>query len=316
MNTTDPERTAQSAMPTSTASFGKHTPSSMSQTSSTSDRPVATTLKDSAVARTSASQIDQPSNPGSTSTRSMKWSSTGWMQEIISLKPELVICLGNTPLWAGTDSVGVRKMRGYPMWSERWECKVLCTYHPAGVMRQYTLLPVVVADLSKAAEERTFPEVRRPNHEIWIEPTLDDLYAFEREHLAEYAHLSIDIETQSGQITCIGFAPSTGVALVVPFVDWQQADGCYWRTLEEELEAWAWVKRITEAAPSRHRTELPLRHQISMARLRDTRSPASPMTRCYSIMPSSRKWRKVSTSLPRYIQKKRVGSLCVHIRRR
>lgn len=171
-------------------------------------------------------------------------------EEVKSLNPDLVMCVGNTPLWAATDKYGVRKMRGYPIWSDRWNCKVLCTYHPAGVMRQYTLLPVVIADFNKAKDEKEFAELRRPNHEIWIEPTLDDLLRFERDHLSEYVHLSVDIETQSGQITCIGFAPNTGVALVVPFVDWEQEDGCYWRTVEEEIQAWNWVRRILEMAPS------------------------------------------------------------------
>lgn len=171
-------------------------------------------------------------------------------KEIVSLQPDLVVCTGNTPIWAATDSPGVRKMRGYPMWSDRWNCKVLGTYHPAGIMRQYTLFPVSIADFTKAKREMEFADLRRPNHEIWIQPTIEDLFEFEREHLAEYAHLSVDIETQSGQITCLGFAPNTGVALVVPFVDWEQEDGNYWRTVEEEVQAWAWVKRILETAPS------------------------------------------------------------------
>jgi uracil-DNA glycosylase len=170
--------------------------------------------------------------------------------EVEETKPNLILCLGNTPLWAGTSSPGVRKMRGYPMWSDRWNCKILTTYHPAAVLRQYNLKPIVYADFNKAKHELSFPELRRPDHAIWIEPTYSDLLRFEGKYLQSYRTLSVDIETQDGQITCLGMSPSSEVALVVPFVDWTKPDRNYWPTLEEELKVWAWVRRILESAPS------------------------------------------------------------------
>ena len=76
-----------------------------------------------------------------------------------------------------------------------------------------------------------------------LEPTLDDLVTFELSYNRNSEVLSVDIETKGGQITCIGFAPSFDRALVVPFWDQTQKDGNYWRTLDEELGAWAWVRR-------------------------------------------------------------------------
>ena len=173
-------------------------------------------------------------------------------REVAEHKPNLCLLLGSTAVWAATGASGIRKNRGYAMWSDRWNCKVLATYHPSAIMRQWNLNPIVQADLQKARREMQFPELIRPNHEVWIEPTIEDLFTFERDHIIPNRDqpLSVDIETQAGQITCIGFAPTADIALVLPFVDWTKPGNNYWSTLAEELEAWAWTKRILESAPS------------------------------------------------------------------
>lgn len=172
-------------------------------------------------------------------------------QEIADCQPNLVLLLGNTALLAATGESGVRKSRGYAMWSTRWNCKVLATYHPAAVMRQWNLNPIVHADMQKVSRELNFPELRRPNHEIWIEPTLADLDRFYDEHILPNQHLnlSVDIETQQGQITCIGFAPTPAIALVLPFVDWTKAGNNYWPTLSDEVAAYWWMHKVLANAP-------------------------------------------------------------------
>jgi hypothetical protein len=110
-------------------------------------------------------------------------------------------------------------------------------------MREWKLRPIVLADLDKAKREAQFPEVRRPQREIWIDPTLSDLALFEHTHIRDSTALSIDIETKGEQVTCIGFAPSRGVALVVPFWDSRVGSGNYWPSLAEELKAWEFVRR-------------------------------------------------------------------------
>jgi DNA polymerase len=165
-------------------------------------------------------------------------------REIRSVNPNLVIALGGTAAWALLRTSGISKVRGTPLQSSIVGCKVLPTYHPAALARDWSLRPVLLADLEKAARESQYPDIRRPNRTIWIEPTIPDLYEFERRHIGPSSVLSIDIETWGRQITCIGFAPSPYYALVVPFFDRSQADGNYWRSKEEEVKVWAWVKKI------------------------------------------------------------------------
>lgn len=162
--------------------------------------------------------------------------------ELRKAKPNVIVALGASAAWATLGTSGIRKIRGAAAPSPFG--KVLPTYHPAAVLREWTLRPILLADLMKARREAEYPEVRRPEREIWIDPTLEDLFRFEREHIAPNCDLSIDIETTADSITCIGFAPTPWVALVVPFFDPRKPDGNYWRTAQEERTAWDWVKRI------------------------------------------------------------------------
>lgn len=171
-------------------------------------------------------------------------------REIRTEQPTLIIALGASAGWALLGTSGIRKIRGAPSFlggralSEVGRpIKVLPTYHPAAVMREWTLRPIVIADLMKARREAEYPEIRRPPREIWIEPTLADLVRFEREFILPSSDLSCDIETAGNQITCVGFAPSRSRAIVIPFVDPLQSDGNYWRSLSDELVAWDHVRR-------------------------------------------------------------------------
>ena len=168
--------------------------------------------------------------------------------EIQEFNPTLILALGASAAWALLGTSGIKKIRGAPavlagkaLGAVGRQIKVLPTYHPAAVMREWSLRSVVIADLNKAKREAEFPELRRPKREIWIEPSIDDMLRFEREHIAPSDSLSIDIETSGRQITCIGFAPRTDIALVVPFVDATKRDGNYWPDLATELAAWRLV---------------------------------------------------------------------------
>lgn len=165
-------------------------------------------------------------------------------KELDHAKPNVIIALGATAAWALLRTSGIKALRGTPQMSQ-WG-KVLPTYHPAAVMREGIILPVLMADLHKAKDEAAYPGIVWPHRELWLQPSLADLYWFGHRYIEPSKELSIDIETHNQgrdtQITCVGFAPSTDRALVVPFIDWKQADRSYWRTVDEELRALAWVR--------------------------------------------------------------------------
>ena len=163
--------------------------------------------------------------------------------EIRNANPNLILALGNTALWALTGQSKIKANRGTIIESHLG-FKIMPTYHPAAIMRQWSLRPIVVSDLEKASREAVFPDIRRPSREIWIEPALTDIARFIDEHISPSPTLSIDIETIKDQITCIGFAPTKSIALVIPFYDREQEDKNYWRSHSNELQAWAYVRSI------------------------------------------------------------------------
>src|SRR5215813_1752607 len=64
--------------------------------------------------------------------------------ELLACNPNLVICLGNTPMWALLGHVGISKYRGTTQLSthtvEGFKC--LPTFHPANILYQWSNRPV------------------------------------------------------------------------------------------------------------------------------------------------------------------------------
>ena len=171
-------------------------------------------------------------------------------EELAWIKPNVVVTLGNESLWALTGESGITKYRGSLMESTLLPgVKVLPTWHPAGVLRNYENLLDLILDLKKAEREAAFPEIKTKPREFWIYPEIEDLNEFERLYASPGGLCSVDIETPNRQVSCIGFAWDAAHALVVPFWSDLRSGHSYWRTLEEELEAWDFVEHILADYP-------------------------------------------------------------------
>lgn len=158
-------------------------------------------------------------------------------RELTLLSPNLVVALGNTALAVLTGSGAISANRGTVC-----DCilvpglKVLPTYHPAAVLRNWPWRVIVLQDLTKAKREMEFPEIRRVERRILINPTFEEASLW-----LGAAHdspiLSCDIETEKRQITSIGFATSQSQGCVIPIWDKTKLDWCYW---PEKEECWIW----------------------------------------------------------------------------
>lgn len=170
-------------------------------------------------------------------------------EEILAVDPNLIIALGNTALWALGGRTGVSKLRGTTSISTHCVSgyKLLPTYHPAAVLREWSHRPTVIFDLMKAGREAAFPDIRRPACEVWIEPTLPDIERFFNDFVRRGCPLlSVDIETSSTRVTCIGFAPSPDRAIVIPFDDERSKGRSYWPDRMAEAEAWRLIRSVLE----------------------------------------------------------------------
>lgn len=163
--------------------------------------------------------------------------------EIDEVKPNLIVALGNTACWAVVHTTKISQIRGTTLLG-RGGTKVLPTFHPAAVLRNWALRPVVKADLLKAAREAEFPEIRRPKRQVLVNPTLDEIQWWIENEGRNARIISVDIETGAGQIKCIGFAARTDFSMVVSFIDFRRDGGNFWPTFAEERAAWFLVRDI------------------------------------------------------------------------
>lgn len=161
--------------------------------------------------------------------------------DIARIRPRVVVPMGNTALWALTGHRAIGKRRGSIL-SISWDLnraqdmdshgllteeflenlrlslntKVIPTYHPAYVLRQYEHLCVFQTDLGRIKSDSEFPELSIPPTDLIINPPDEDLQQY-LPRLRAGPVLAYDIETVSNRLFCVGFAvdPSWVVTVTV-----------------------------------------------------------------------------------------------------
>lgn len=161
--------------------------------------------------------------------------------ELAEVQPNLILALGNAACWALLGTTQITNLRGTVAWSKFANCKVLPTFHPAYILRQWNMRTVVLQDLLKAKREVEFGEIRRPERWVTVDPSLQDILEWMRRPANAY---SVDIETERGQISMIGFGRSRSDAIVIPFIKGEKDN--YWPTHAEEVRAWWLIKELLE----------------------------------------------------------------------
>lgn len=170
-------------------------------------------------------------------------------QEILSCNPNVIIAVGNCSMWSLTGKWGITDWRGSILPCDLVPgYKVLCTYHPAAIMRQWSWRTVLVQDLRRAARESAFREIRTPKWNFLLRPTIGQvLETIQR--LIDRANsgptvLSVDIETSLHFITCIGLAWNRTEAICIPFTC-SDDDYGYWSLDEETIIVWNLRRLLT-----------------------------------------------------------------------
>jgi len=142
---------------------------------------------------------------------------TDLKREIRELQPNMIIALGDTALWALTGERGITAARGYLTQSTLVPgIKVLPTYHPAAVLRDWGLRFQVMLDLKKAydnSHDSTFPKDNRICvTSISLTEYLKYLEYLKHEHKGP---VTLDIETTrlGGNIDIVGIGESTQKAV-------------------------------------------------------------------------------------------------------
>lgn len=178
-----------------------------------------------------------------------------WALELLRLRDELqsqnvnlVITLGAFATWALTGIGAITKCRGTVVESTLLPGqKVLPTFHPGGIVADWSKRVVAVQDFIKASHEADFPEIRRVKRAFHIAEHPREIYEFYQRWLRGKT-IAADIETNNNQfISCISFSADPQRALCVPFISYNgRSHTHYWRTSVEEIEAWEGVAAILE----------------------------------------------------------------------
>jgi len=168
-------------------------------------------------------------------------------EEIAATKPNVIVPLGNLPLWATTRNSGITKwrsslLRPHPdcvsLLSSSEGIKVIPTIHPAAILRKWDWRYLAVHDFRRVKRwESTlsYPEIEenflvKPDYGTCIS-TLEGLL---RRVQADKCKLAVDIETSRRHLACFGIAWSSRDAISIPFLSASTPDRNYW-TEEEEV---------------------------------------------------------------------------------
>jgi len=163
-------------------------------------------------------------------------------EEILKYRPNVIVALGNEPLYALTGLKTVIKRRGSILNFNG--IKVIPTIHPDSVMRQYEFKPIVVMDFNRIREEVKTPYPPADYKDIFIinpsfETIMKTLASLEREK-----YIAFDIETDSeNQILCLGLGWSKENSICIPIF----YSGNSWWTSEEEIAIIGRVRKLFQS---------------------------------------------------------------------
>lgn len=165
--------------------------------------------------------------------------------EIALVKPNIIVAMGGTALWALSGREGILRWRGSQLWTEGEglpKIKLIPTIHPAAILREYAFRKAAVNDLKRVARERSnegeyqnIPAWRfttRPSYSLAVDTLKDLLLRVDASE--DGLWIDFDLETRAGHIDCAGVSWSREEAICLPFMVQGNKEG-YW-TLEQEAE--------------------------------------------------------------------------------
>lgn len=161
--------------------------------------------------------------------------------EIDQINPNVIVALGEEAMRAVTDKSGISNWRGSVVAGYNGY-KVIPTFHPAAIAREWTFRPAAVCDLSKALKESWYPEIKSTERTLEIKRDFKEAVQILKE-LRSSPYVAFDIETESDQVTAIAFSPSNrpNWAVCIPF--WFGISGSLWPE-DQENAIWYEIRRL------------------------------------------------------------------------
>jgi len=188
-------------------------------------------------------------------------------EEIKRVNPKVIFAAGGWPMYYLTGQCGEKNKKPSPgsgILTRRgsvFPCtlvddgpKVVCSLHPAYILRNWKWNPVFNDDLSRLARESVDRDLHYPEYELLVDPPDIGMIVDE---MCEAEWLSIDIETFApGEMSCFGVCDSENRVLVITFKcpqGWEYAEqivrspakkiaqyGTYDKMFIEYFYGWTW----------------------------------------------------------------------------
>lgn len=172
-------------------------------------------------------------------------------EELLEVRPNIVVALGNEALrWVAGKS-GITDWRGSIVSGREDKpqlasLKVMGTYHPAAILRQWSNRPVSVFDYRRALEQSKFPEIRRMERVHHVVSRVEELEQAVARMIEAQAPVAFDIETESRQVSVLSLASSPDRCVTVPI--WWGPAGSLW-SVEQEETVWRTIGRLFASVP-------------------------------------------------------------------
>lgn len=175
-----------------------------------------------------------------------------WMhmlaEDILAYKPNVIVALGRTALWALTGFTKISVFRGYLC-----ECslvpgfKVLPTFHPRYVIENWKESFTVVMDLRKAVKESVTPSMPQDQRVLIPDATLDEWIKYCNFLAEQECHVAFDIETTGNRCHThrVGFShnPNFGMSIGI-------LNGTYPKySTSDEVAFWDSVSNVLDHCP-------------------------------------------------------------------
>ena len=170
-------------------------------------------------------------------------------EELNQLSPNVIVPFGNTALNAICNVSSITKYRGSILHyykTPTFLIKVIPTFHPSALLRQYGWTMYSYLDFQKIKSESEFSDTIEPVRTFHLNPSYDFTIEY-LQNLSSYDRVAVDIETpRKGlkYIKCISFSPFNYMggynAICIPFIHggkpvWSQA---------EEVEIWRHIQQL------------------------------------------------------------------------
>lgn len=148
-------------------------------------------------------------------------------EEIRVVRPNVIVPVGNAALSAllGTKKAKISEHRGKEIWSEKFNCKIIPTYHPSAVMRNPNLEETVTQDFRRIIESSRYPEMSKPIEGNYV--TINTIEQFDAfcERISQIEESAIDLETsgfnwRKDKIMGVSFSWQKGTGVFLPITKW------------------------------------------------------------------------------------------------